>query len=339
MRKTSEHRRQRPQPNPLRRLVTVALALGMLPSAIIVQAQRALLRVGLLWIDSDGDSSFVVALREGLSAQGYTDGKNIRIENQFLVDRYDRLGEAAAKLVDAKVDVIVCYGTTATLAMRKATSTIPIVTVTGSDPVKLGVVASLSKPGGNVTGVTLLSGELQGKRLEILKEVLPRVRRIGVVFNPESANEVNSSLLWGPAAQKLNMEVRRVEIRFQSDIDGVIAELPRQGLDALGVAASTMFVANRRQIVTAVAKSRLPAIYNNSVFTDAGGLISYGANSADGFRRAGGYVARILQGAKPADLPVEQSTKFELAVNLKTARGLGITIPQTILLRADKLIE
>jgi len=218
-------------------------------------------RVGLLWIESGADSKILTAFREGLSAQGYTDGKNIRIEKQFLVDRYDRLAGSADSLVKSKVDVVVCYGATATLAASKATSTIPIVMVTGSDPVKLGVVASFSRPGGNVTGVTFLSAELHGKRLEILKEVVPRIRRVGVVFNPESATEVKSFLEWEAAARTLNMEAQRVEIRLQGDIDRVISDASRQRRDALTVAASTMFVANRKQILTAVAKTRLPAIY------------------------------------------------------------------------------
>jgi len=255
------------------------------------------------------------------------------------VDRYDRLAGSADSLVKSKVDVVVCYGATATLAASKATSTIPIVMVTGSDPVKLGVVASFSRPGGNVAGVTFLSAELHGKRLEILKEVVPRIRRVGVVFNPESATEVKSFLEWEAAARTLNMEAQRVEIRLQGDIDRVISDAPRQRLDALTVAASTMFVANRKQILTAVAKTRLPAIYGSAEDADAGGLMSYGPNVPDGFRRAAGYVAKILKGAKPADLPFEQPTRFQLTVNLKTAKGIGIAFPQSILLRADQVIK
>jgi len=296
-------------------------------------------RVGLLWIESGADSKILTAFREGLSAQGYTDGKNIRIEKQFLVDRYDRLAGSADSLVKSKVDVVVCYGATATLAASKATSTIPIVMVTGSDPVKLGVVASFSRPGGNVAGVTFLSAELHGKRLEILKEVVPRIRRVGVVFNPESATEVKSFLEWEAAARTLNMEAQRVEIRLQGDIDRVISDASRQRRDALTVAASTMFVANRKQILTAVAKTRLPAIYGSAEDADAGGLMSYGPNVPDGFRRAAGYVAKILKGAKPADLPFEQPTRFQLTVNLKTAKGIGIAFPQSILLRADQVIK
>src|SRR6266567_1059060 len=322
-----------------RRLLIAAGALATMPWAVLAQDLVAMPRIGLLWIESGGDSNLLTALREGLSAQGYSDGKNIRIEKQFLVDRYDRLAASAESLVKAKVDIVVSYGTTAPLAASKATSTIPIVMVTGSDPVKVGIVASLSRPGGNVTGVTYLSAELHGKRLEILKEVVPRIRRVGIVFNPDSATEVKSFLDWEAAARALNMEAQRVEIRLQSDIDPVIAELPRQRLDALAVAASTMFVANRKQIVAAIAKTRLPAIYASVEDAEAGGLVSYGPDIRDGFRRAAGYVAKILKGARPGDLPFEQAARFQLAVNLKTAKELGIVVPQSILLRADTRIE
>jgi putative ABC transport system substrate-binding protein len=322
-----------------RQLLIAAGALATARLPVLAQSPVAMPRVGLLWIESGADSKILTAFREGLSAQGYTDGKNIRIEKQFLVDRYDRLAGSADSLVKSKVEVVVCYGATATLAASKATSTIPIVMVTGSDPVKLGVVASFSRPGGNVTGVTFLSAELHGKRLEILKEVVPRIRRVGVVFNPESATEVKSFLEWEAAARTLNMEAQRVEIRLQGDIDRVISDAPRQRLDALTVAASTMFVANRKQILTAVATTRLPAIYGSAEDAAAGGLMSYGPNVPDGFRRAAGYVAKILKGAKPADLPFEQPTRFQLTVNLKTAKEIGIVFPQSILLRADQVIE
>jgi putative ABC transport system substrate-binding protein len=314
-----------------------ALATMRLP--VFAQNPVAMPRIGLLWIESSDDANLVGALREGLNVQGFSDGRNIRIEKQFLVDRYDRLAASAESLVKSRVDVAVTYGATAALAASKATSTIPIVMLTGSDPVKLGLVASLSKPGGNVTGVTFLATELHGKRLEILKAVVPRIRRIGEVFNLESATEAKNFVLWEASARALNLEVQAVEIRFQSDIDRVIADLPRQKLDALSVAASTMFVANRKQIIAAITKIRLPAIYASVEDADAGGLVSYGPDVRDGFRLAADYVAKILKGAKPADLPFEQAAKLQLAVNLKTAKDLGIAFPQSVLLRADRVIE
>ena len=322
-----------------RQVLIAAWAFAVIDSPVLAQKSVAIPRIGLLWIESGSDSTVRTAFREGLRAQGYVDGKNIQIDTQSLVDRYDRLPEAAERLVNKKVDVIVSYGSTATLAASKATSTIPIVVVMGNDPVKMGVVASLSKPGGNVTGVTFISRELNGKRLEILKEVVPRIRRIGVLFNPTSATEGTSVITWEAAARTLNIEVQRVEIRSQNEIDSIISDVTRQRVEALAVVSSTMFVANRKQIVTAIAKTRLPAIYGSPADTDAGGLVSYGPNVVDGFHRAAGYVDKILKGAQPANLPFEQPTKFELAVNLKTAKALGIAIPQSILLRADKVIQ
>ncbi|TMH59803.1 MAG: hypothetical protein E6H55_12360 [Betaproteobacteria bacterium] len=322
-----------------RQLLIAAGALATIRLPALAQTPVAIPRIGLLWIESSDDANLVNAFREGLSALGFSDGKNIQIDKQFLVDRYDRLAASADRLVKSKVDIVVSYGATAALAASKATSTIPIVMLTGSDPVKLGLVASLSKPGGNATGVTFLSAELHGKRLEILKAVVPGIRRVGEVFNPDSATEAKSFLDHEASARAINMEAQRVEIRLQSDIERVIADLSRQKLDALVVAASTMFVANRKQMVAAIAKTRLPAIYASIEDVDAGGLISYGPDVRDGFRRAAGYVAKILKGAKPGDLPFEQAPKVQLAVNLKTAKEIGIAFPQSILLRADQVIE
>ena len=322
-----------------RNLLLAAWALATIPTLAFAQRPVPRPRIGLLWIEGGSDSTVLAAFREGLRAQGYVEGKDVEIDTRSLVDRYDRLAEAAANLVNQKADVIVSYGTTATLAAAKATSTIPIVMVTGGDPVKLGMVATLSKPGGNVTGVTFLSTELVGKRLEILKEAIPGTRRVGVLLNPASATESANFSAWEVAARRLNMEVQRVEIRVPAEIDTVVDGVTRQRVDALGVVTSTMFVANRKQIVTAIARTRLPAIYGSGDDTDAGGLISYGPNWSNGFHSAAGFVARILKGAKPADMPFEQPTRFELAVNLKTARNIGITIPSSILQRADKVIE
>jgi putative tryptophan/tyrosine transport system substrate-binding protein len=322
-----------------RQLLIATSALAALPSWTFAQKPAAVPRIGVLWLQSGSDSNVLIAFRDGMRALGYVDGKNVRIETQSLVDRYDQLSSAADRLVRAKVDVIVCYGATATLAARKATATIPIVIVTGGDPVTLGVVTTLSKPGGNVTGVTFLAPELDGKRLELLKEVVPKMRSIGMLFNPDSASEVKAITRREVTAQKLGLEVQRVEIRSQGEIAGVIAKVAQQKVDALVVVPSTMFVANRPQIVAAIYKTRLPAIYASSDDTDAGGLISYGPNFTDGLRRAAGYVDKILKGAKPADLPFEQPTKFELVVNLNTAKALAITIPSSILLRADHVIE
>ena len=325
-----------------RRAFLIALGAGVLaaPLASFAQQQPVKVpRIGLLWISSGSESSYLKPFREGLRVQGYVEGKNIHIEDRFLVDRYDRLPEAAGKLVSQKVDVIVSYGATATHAARKATSTIPIIMLGGGDPVKLGLVASLSKPGRNVTGITFFGYELSAKRLELLKDTVPGIRRVGVLLNPESGGGVLGFRNIEAAARVLNLELQPVEIRVPSEIDTVISGVARRDVKALVVVGSTMFVANRKQVVTAIAKIRLPAIYASNDYTDVGGLLSYGPSLPDQFRRAATYVDKILKGAKPGDLPVEQPTKFELVVNLKTAKALGIKIPDVILLRADKLIE
>ena len=322
-----------------RNLLIAAGALAAMPVTAFAQSPIARPRIGLLWIESGSESIILTAFREGMREQGYVEGKNVEIITRSLVDRYDRLPEAAAKLISEKVDVIVSYGTTATLAAAKATSIVPIVMVAGGDPVKAGLVATLSKPGGNVTGVTFLSLELVGKRLEILKETVPGVRRVGVLLNPASATESSNFAGWEAAARMLKMEVQPVEIRVPAEIDSVIAGVTLKRVQALGVVTSTMFIANRKSVVSAIARIRLPAIYGSADDTDAGGLISYGPNWSDGFRSAAAFVARILKGAKPADMPFEQPTRFQLALNLQAAKAIGITIPPSILQRADKVIE
>ncbi len=322
-----------------RRLLIAACALAAFPARGLAQRPVAVPRVGLLWLDTGPASILPLAFRDGLRAQGYVDGKNIEIVGQFLVDRYDLLAEAAGRLVKQNVDVIVAYGGTATLAASKATKTIPIVMVTSNDPVRLGVVASLSKPGGNVTGVTFLGQDLIGKRLEILREIAPKARRIGVLVNPESASEMRNAGRWQAAARTLNIEVQLVEIRTPGEIDAALSAAARQGVGALVVLASSFFTANRNSVVNAVAKARLPALYGSPDETDAGGLVSYGPSLPEGFQRAAVYVDRILKGARPADLPVEQPTKIELVINLRAAKALGITIPPPMLLRADRVIE
>jgi putative ABC transport system substrate-binding protein len=322
-----------------RELLIGAWALVVMRSPVLAQKAVAVPRIGLLWIVSADDSMILTAFRDGLRAQGYVDGRTIRIDTGSLVDRFDLMPEAADRLVREGVDVIVCYGATATLAAHKATSAVPIVSVTGGDPVKMGVVATLAKPGGNVTGVTFLHPQLDAKRLEVLQEAVPKIHRVGLLLNPASATEPTNVPRWTAAAKTLNLEVQPVGIRLQGDIDKVIFEVAQYKVDALALVAGTMFMANRKQIVAAIAKIRLPAVYGSVEYAEAGGLISYGPSVPDGLRRAAGHVAKILKGAKPADIPFEQATKFELAINLKTARALGITIPQSLLVKADRLIE
>ena len=322
-----------------RELLTAAFALAVSALPAVAQKTSAIQRVGLLWVDSGQDSFVLAALREGFRANGYVEGRTILIDTRSLVDEYQHLQGAADRLVQQKVDVIICYGVTATLAATKATSAIPIVTITGADPVSVGVTASLSKPGGNVTGITFLHPQLDGKRLQLLREVVPNIRRVGVLLNSASATESRNFTRWKDAATRLSLEVEPIEIRVKADIDAVIPNIARGRFDALAVVGGSMFVANRAQIVAAIAKTRLPAIYGSSDYPEVGGLISYGPNVAEGFQRAASHVDKILKGAQPADIPIEQATKFELAVNLNTARDLNIAIPSSILVQADKVIE
>ena len=320
-------------------IVALGAAAFAVPLSSFAQLTSNMPRIGLLWIAGDTSPLYVAALRDGLRAQGYVEGKNIRIDDHSLVDRYELLPEAARKLVSQRVDVIVCFGATAIEMASKATSTIPIVIVMSGDPVKLGVAASLSRPGGNVTGTSSISQELSGKRLEFLKEIVPGIRHLAVILYPESAAEVRSLKSYEAAARALNLEVYPVEVRTPGDIGPVIAGLAQMNVQAIAVVGSTLLTANNKQVVAAVEKIRLPAIYANIEFAHSGGLMAYAANLSDGFRRAATYVDKILKGAKPGDLPIEQPTKVELVINMKAAKALGLTIPSSLLLRADEVIQ
>jgi putative ABC transport system substrate-binding protein len=324
-----------------RRKLLVVLGAGAFTVPLVSFAQQSgtIPRIGLLWIDTDSSSQYVAAFREGLHAEGYIEGKNIRIDDRSLVDRYELLPEAAGRLVSQKVDVIVCYGATAIQTASKATSTIPIVMVLGGDPVKFGVAASLSRPGGNVTGTSSITQELSGKRLQLLKEIVPRIRRLAVILYPESTAEVTALRNYEAAARALNLEVRPVEVRTPGEIGPAISGIARMDVQAIAVVGSTLLTANRERVVAAVEKIRLPVIYANSDFPHAGGLLAYSTNNSDGFWRAATYVDKILKGAKPGDIPIEQPTVFELVINMKTAKVLGIKIPNSIMVQATKVIE
>ncbi len=325
-----------------RRQLLVSLGTGALAwaGAVRAQAPPSVRRIGLL----SGFSPSVYAgsypaFRLGLRDLGWVEGRNISIEERYAEGSHDRLPDLAADLVRLDVDVIVTTATSDALAAKKATTTIPIVMVAGGDPVANGLVESLARPGGNVTGLSQMLQALGGKRLELLKEIVPKLSRVGVLWNPQSAS---ATLGWKEnqqPARQLGLQLHSLEARSPSELDKAfeVAIVARAG--ALAILPDPVISTNLRRIVDFAAKSRLPSIYQSSEFADAGGLVTYGPDRADLFRRAAAYVDKILKGARPGDLPVDQPTKLELVVNLKTAKALGVTIPQSVLLRADRVIE
>ncbi|HEU4345124.1 MAG TPA: ABC transporter substrate-binding protein, partial [Candidatus Binatia bacterium] len=272
---------------------------------------------------------------------GYIEGQNIAVEYRYAEGKLDRLPTLAAELVRLKVDIIVASGGDGLIrAAKNATKTIPIVMVgAGTDPIEAGHVESLARPGGNVTGITNLSVKLSGKRLELLKEAVPRVSRVAVLYNPASLASVPAVKEVQTLAPALKLTVQPWEIRSTDDFDGVFAAMGKQRPDGLYVTGSPLMNANRKRTVGFALKSRLPSVYAHKESVDAGGLMYYGTDFADSDRRVAYYVDKILKGAKPAELPVEQPTKFELVINLKTAKQIGLAIPPHVLARADKVIK
>ena len=282
------------------------------------------------------------AIRLALRERGYIEGQNVAIEYRYAEGKIDRLPELAAELVRLKVDIIVAAGGTRVVrAAKNVTKTIPIVMVGGgADPVVAGLVESLARPGGNVTGITNLITELGGKRLELLKEAVPKLARVAVLYDPAFPANVSDVKEVLPApARALRLTLQPWEVRDAGGFDKVFAALNRQRPDGLYVPAGPLMNINQKRIVGLALKSRLPSVYNTREFVEAGGLMSYGADIAESYQRVAYFVDRILKGAKPADLPVEQPTKFELVINLKTAKQIGLTIPPEVLARANKLIK
>jgi len=279
------------------------------------------------------------AFREGLRRLGYTEGKNLVIESRGVVGKLDRLGDLAAELVRLKVDIIVTTGPTSTRAAKAATSTIPIVMAFDSDPVGSGVVASLARPGGNVTGLSSLAPELSGKQLELLKEIVPKLSRIAVLGTSNQPGNAQALKEMETAAGSFGVHLQYLDVLAAKDIETAFQAVISGHADAVLVLTSPVLNSQRTQTVKLASKSRLPAIYFATEFVDDGGLMTYGVNFPDLFRRAATYVDKILKGAKPADLPVEQPTKFEFIINLKAAKQIGITIPPNVLARADRVIR
>lgn len=317
----------------------VTLALGILqPISAHGQQPRKVPRIGFLCALA-GPSTHTEGFQEGLRELGYVEGKNIAIEYRFAAGRADRFRDLAAELVRLNVDLIVVASAPAIEPTKNTTKTIPIVMAQSEDPIGSGFVASLARPGGNVTGLSTLSPELSGKRLELLKEAVPKLSRVAVLWNaanPVAALQLRETEV---AARALGVQLQSLEVRGPNDLEPAFSAMARGRAEALVVLPDLMFFDHQRRLADLTAWSRLAVIYEEREFVEAGGLMAYGPNYKDLFRRAAAYVNKILKGAKPADLPVEQPTRFELVINLSTARALGLTIPQSLLVRADAVIQ
>jgi ABC-type uncharacterized transport system substrate-binding protein len=313
----------------------------ILALAAPTQAQpRGAAKVGVLSpFSAGGADAWDRAFRQGLHDLGWVEGKNIALEYRYADGHSDRLAMLAADLVRLKVDVIVTAVNTDTLAARNVTKAIPIVMASAGDPVSLGLVNSLAHPGGNVTGLSQIAPELSGKRLELLKEIVPNLTRVAVLWNPKGTT---SPITWKESqtpARDLGLRLLSIEAQHGEDFDKAIESAKRERAGALAILPDPLFAENQKRLAELAAKNRLPSMFHLVEFVDFGGLIAYGPDRADMYRRAATYVDKILKGAKPADLPVEQPTKFELVINLKTAKQIGLTIPPNVLARADRVIK
>jgi putative tryptophan/tyrosine transport system substrate-binding protein len=324
-------------------LLALVIACALCGAVAQAQQPKKVPRIGYLSsFDPASESDRAEAIRLALRELGYIEGQNIAIEYRYSEGKQDRQPELAAELVRLKVDIIVVTGGTGqTRAAKNATKTIPIIMVdAGRDPVEAGLIESLAHPGGNVTGITSLNRELGGKRLELLKEAVPKVARVAVLYDPAApAAVLDVREVLPAAARALKLTLQPWEVRTSEDFDTVFAAMGKQRPDGLYVTPNPLMANNLRRIAGLALKSRLPSVYGRREAVDAGGLIYYGADLADSYRRVAVYVDKILKGAKPADLPVEQPTKFELVINLITAKQIGLTIPPEVLARASRLIK
>ena len=325
-----------------RTLVIAAVLLAVVTAGPPVDAQQApkIPKVGLLASSTPTAAGHVVeAFRQALRELGYVEGKTVVLEVRYGEARPERLPELARELVGLKVDVIVGGADGGTAALKRETQTIPIVMGNSSDPVGTGFVASLARPGGNVTGLSTMSPELSGKRLELLRDAVPGVSRVAFLWNPDVRGNVLDYKDAEGAARSLRLELQSVEVSRAEDLDRAFSAVTNERAQALVLPPNPVGFANRGRIASFAQKHRLPTMSAQREYVDAGGLMSYGHSLTDMYRRAAVYVDKILKGAKPADLPVEQPTKFELVINLKTAKGLGLTIPQSLIRRADQVIQ
>ena len=323
---------------------SITVLLGGLCSPVAAEAQQAakIARIGFLGANVAANPHMQEAFLQGLRNLGYVEGRNVVIESRSAEGKLERLPALAAELVALKVDVIVAGGTSQVRAAQQATRTIPIVFATSLDPVADGFVTSLARPGGNATGLSLLAPELVGKRLELLVQAVPGISRVAVLWHPGAfGDRTEKDMLKAAevAARGLAVRLQFLEARGPDDFARAFSEMTRARAGALIVLPSPMFLGERRRLADLAAQNRLPAVYPFRESVDAGGLMSYGPDFVDLFRRAAAYVDRILKGTKPGDLPVEQPTKFDLVINLKAARALGLTIPPSVLVRADEVVE
>jgi putative ABC transport system substrate-binding protein len=323
------------------RLVAI-FTIALLAAPLTAGAQQApkAPRIGVLHPGAPAAASqLVAAFKQGLREHGYVEGQNIVVERRFAEARAERLSDIAAELVRLKVDVIVTASDVGIAAVKQQTETIPIVMANSTDPVGTGFVASLARPGGNVTGLSNISPELSAKRLELLKEAVPGLSRVAIMWSPDVRGAVLDYKETENAARSLRLQLQSAEVSRTDDFSRAFSALTIRRAEALIVAGSPLTYINRDQIASLAQKNRLPSMSTQREFAYAGGLITYGPNLAEQWRRAATYVDKILKGAKPGDLPVEQPTKFELVINLKTAKALGLTIPPSLLRRADQVIE
>ena len=322
--------------------LAVVLAVGLTLAPLDVEAQQAgkVPRLGILWPYSSSIAApFAEAFRQGLRDAGYVEGRNILVEERWAEGSFDRLPSLAADLVGRRVDIMLVASTPAVQAAQQATKTVPIVMTLVSDPVEDHIVASLARPGGNVTGLSLMHPELSGKRLALLKEVNPKISRAAVFWSSSTPAYRVVLSETETAARALGVQLQIVEVRGNTGVDTAFAAITRERIGALVVLPDAMFRNQHRRIIDLAAKNRLPTMYWSRELVEAGGLMAYGANFPDVFRQAATFVDKIVKGAKPGDLPIEQPARLELVINLKTAKALGLTIPQSVLLRADQVIE
>jgi len=319
-----------------RAFVTGLGALVVAPRALEAQQTGKVYRIGFLRAGQP-PKTFVEAFQQGLRARGYTEGRNIVIEYRSTDGSFDELSRLAAELVRFNVDVILASGAPAAFAARTATTKVPIVFASVYDPVEIGLVTSVARPGGNVTGLSQISADLGGKRLELLKELLPKLKSVAILWHPANLTNLVQKKSVEVAARTVGVDTKSVPVQDPSQFGSAFEDA--RGVDALVQVDDPLLITHRRQLAELAVRSRLPAIAGLREYVDAGGLMSYGADHPDLYRRAATYIDKILKGAKPGDLPVEQPTKFELVINLKTARAIGLTIPRSLLQRADQVID